>query len=165
MNDLAVLMHSALLTGEEVFLFTDDIADYFNQFRVAPEDQWLNVAATLTQQGDSHYDPARPSIAFVNDRMLGFGHVRASNHAQRHSNFMMEVLQRRALVRDRQISGARPEAAFHAWLSRRRALGERTGEPEDRRFFHMMYTDDALFAAVGVDETLNLLHSWWSLSR
>ena len=46
------------------------------------------------------------------------------------------------------------------WLRRRQRVGERTGVPEDRRFFNLMYTDDALFGAVGIDATLNLLREW-----
>ena len=160
MRDLTILLHSASLTGEHVYLFTDDIADYFNQFRLAPEEEWKNVVMTLAIPGDPGYSEARPSLVYVNDKVLGFGNVRASNYAQRHTNLLMEVTQRRALVGDRQISYASRNPALQRWLRRRQRVGERTGVPEDRRFFNLMYTDDALFGAVGIDATLNLLREW-----
>lgn len=160
MRDLALLMHAATLTGEVVYLFTDDIKDYFNQLRLAPEEEWKSVVTTLAVPGDPGYDAARPSMVYVNERVLGFGTTRSSNYAQRLSNTLMDITRDRALVADRQISGRSRSPLLQRWLHRRRALSEKTHGSEDRRFFSHCYTDDALFGAVGIEATINLLRTW-----
>ena len=71
MRDLAVLMHAATLTGEVVYLFTDDIKDYFNQLRLAAEEEWKSVVVTLAMPGDPGYDAARPSWCTSTSGFLG----------------------------------------------------------------------------------------------
>ena len=89
MRNLAILLHVASLTGEQVFLFTDDVADYFNQLRLAAEEEWKSVVVTLSTPGDATYDVSRgPELRYVNERVLGFGTTRSSNYAQRHTNLL-----------------------------------------------------------------------------
>ena len=160
MRNLAIQLFCASLTGETVYLFTDDVADYFNQFFLAPEDEWKSVVVSLAQPGDPGYNVNRPSLAYVNERVLGFGTTRSSNYAQRHTNLLLEVLQRRALDNDRRISIALGSAPLNAWRARRLALGEETGFPQDMRCTSLMYTDDGLFICVGEEATINYLREW-----
>ena len=165
MRDVAILLCIAAATNEPVFLFTDDMADYFNQLRLAPEDEWKSVVVTLAQEGDPGYDARRPSLVYVNERVLGFGTLRSSNYAQRHTNLLMEVHQRRALADDRRISYGHRSSRLRRLLARRRALGERTGQPEDRRFTNHCYTDDCIFAVIGEEGTISALRTWRSICR
>mgnify|MGYP002629316529 CR=1 FL=1 len=165
MRDLSILLCIAAATNEPVYLFTDDMADYFNQLRLAPEDEWKSVVVTLAQEGDPGYDARRPSLVYVNERVLGFGTLRSSNYAQRHTNLLMEVHQRRALADDRRISYGHSSQRLRRLLAKRRALGEKTGQPEDRRFTNHCYTDDCIFAAIGEAGTISSLRTWRSICR
>eukprot|EP00965_Chrysotila_dentata_P164826 5442365-Pleurochrysis_carterae.AAC.1 len=82
-NDLAVLIHAAHLAGEDVFIVTDDVADYFLNLSLAPTEYLFSTLATLLLSGDegfSHGD----KLAFIAEYVLiGFGLSCASNYAQR----------------------------------------------------------------------------------
>ena len=147
-----------------VYLFTDDMKDYFNQLRLAAEEEWKSVVTTLAMPGDPGYDAARPSMVYVNERVLGFGTTRSSNYAQRLSNTLMDITRERALEPDRQISAdlplpavtplaAPPQGAwrkdtqprgqevFQPLLHRRRPLRRRGGGGDDQLAAHMAWRD------------------------
>ena len=160
MRDLCILLHLAYLSGELVYLFADDFADYFNQLTLAEEELWKSVVVTLAEPGDPGYRPEEPTLVYASELGLGFGSIRSSNYAQRHSNLLAEVVFRRALPGNRQILAGSRRREVHQWLERRKQLGMRTGRVEDRGFTFWIYTDDQLAGCVGLDATVHLLGVW-----
>ena len=61
-RDMAILLHLAYISGESLYLFADDFADYFNQFDLAAEELWKSVVHTLAIEGDPGFDRARPHV-------------------------------------------------------------------------------------------------------
>ena len=51
MRDLLILLHYAALTGQTVYLMTDDFKDYFNQHKLRPSEYWKSVMITLAEPG------------------------------------------------------------------------------------------------------------------
>eukprot|EP00965_Chrysotila_dentata_P093204 3078871-Pleurochrysis_carterae.AAC.1 len=77
-NDLAVLNHAARLAGDDVFLVTDDVADYFPHLSLAPTEYWYSTLATLLLPGDMGFSGG-DWLGFVAEYVLGFGLLCASN--------------------------------------------------------------------------------------
>ena len=77
MQNIVVLKHVAQILNEPVYIFGDDIKDYFNHFVNAPEESWkLNTIFLddhdLEAEGDFK-DARGNQINFVHEKRMGFG--------------------------------------------------------------------------------------------
>ena len=77
MHDLAVLRHAAQVLGEPLYLFGDDVSDYFNHFALAPEDWWKCGVVFLGDAALDHLPDAPTSVdengnflIFVSERRM-----------------------------------------------------------------------------------------------
>jgi hypothetical protein len=96
MADLTILRRAAHLLGEPVYIFGDDIKDYFNHLDNAPEELWKCVISFLGDAQDELHrvrpSPAsQPDAIFVSERRMGFGLHLNSNVAQQLSEAINDL--------------------------------------------------------------------------
>lgn len=144
-HDLAILNHLAFLTDDFVYGISDDIKDFFNHFKLAPDNYWMACLMTLSQVGDAMYNGAA-EVIFAAERVLGFGYKMASNEAQRFGDAMNVILRRFMDQIEAPFLAAHPNAALQKWRQTRIAFG---GEPAARRYVVHQFTDDQLGLCVG----------------
>ena len=65
LRDLAKHMHHAHVSGQIVFVFTDDIKDYFNQLKLRDSELWKSVLVTLSTGDESWFAPTMLRLAVV----------------------------------------------------------------------------------------------------
>lgn len=97
MRDLVVLRRAAHLLGEPVYIFGDDVKDYFNHLENAPEELWKSVITFLGADDDleARVRPlagAEADVIFVSERRMGFGLHPNSNVAQQFSEALNDLL-------------------------------------------------------------------------
>jgi hypothetical protein len=97
MRDLVVLRRAAHLLGEPVYIFGDDVKDYFNHLENAPEELWKSVITFLGADNDleARVRPlagAEADVIFVSERRMGFGLHPNSNVAQQFSEALNDLL-------------------------------------------------------------------------
>ena len=157
LHDLCVLKHAAAQLGEEVFVFTSDAKDFFNQLKLAP---WClpHVGLLWTALHDEH-----ANFTCVAEYSLGFGFSCASNIAQRFSNGILDIFRRHFDLADAaDIAGDR--AAAPEYFAARDSLSRLTGRNEGRLMAVHMYTDDPVFIVVGALRAKRLLSVWRSVT-
>jgi hypothetical protein len=176
MQDLSVLSAAARLLDEPLYIFGDDAADHFNQLAVSSED-WNRLGVVFLHD-EARVASSRPSdrLFFVSERRLGFGAKVSSNYAQRFSEAVLMLLREEMDALERaEPADRRPSARKH--LAQRERVAERLFARSDgsvpksslrhqqaRLYCVHMYTDDAIFAVVGVRRALRLLGAWQRLT-
>ena len=75
---------------------------------------------TLSQMGDSMYQGFE-ELAFVSEKVLGFGYKMASNIAQRFTDAMLAILRRFMDELEAPVLAAHPDPAFQEWRDDYRA--------------------------------------------
>jgi hypothetical protein len=73
---IRILKEAAAVLNEKIFMLTDDVAFFFNQPRLAPEEIWKTGVMHPLRKGQK-------GVSFALDRVLGFGVRMASNVTQR----------------------------------------------------------------------------------
>ena len=98
----------------------------------------------------------------VIEHVFGYGIGNASGFAQRLGNSLLYLVARRMGVVDAPFLASEADAnpSCAAWLSRRRALSQRTGRNEARLYSCFIYTDDPVFQCVGFARFVRLLCCW-----
>jgi hypothetical protein len=171
MHDLVVLRHAAQRMGEPVYLFGDDVKDYFNQLALAPEELWKCGIVFLGS--DERGDPQLPTstrdadgnfLIFVSELRMGFGLHPNSNIAQQFSEALNALFREDMDAVEDPLLEADPRPSAQEWLSERRALEAKVGGHQRRLYFVHMYTDDNVIGVVGVDRALRALRCWHSLT-
>ena len=157
LHDLCVLKHAASQLGEDVFVFTADAKDYFNQLKLAPW-CWPHVGLLWTSLGD-----ARSDYTCVAEYSLGFGFSCASNIAQRLSYGILGIFRRHFDLEDSPYLDADRRKAPRYFQSRD-AVSALTGHNEPRLAAAHMYTDDPIFVVVGAERAKRLLAVWRSVT-
>eukprot|EP00965_Chrysotila_dentata_P241916 6204567-Pleurochrysis_carterae.AAC.3 len=90
-NDLALLSHAAHLASGDVFIVTDDVADYFPHLNLAPTEYWFSILATLLLSGDKDFAHG-DKLAFVAECVLEFGLLCPSKYAHLLSIILLVLL-------------------------------------------------------------------------
>ena len=175
MRDLAVLRHAAHVLREPIYVFGDDAKDYFNQLAMSSSELWKLGIVFLASDGDLDAAAAaadsptseRDRLVFVSELRLGFGTHGASNIAQRFSDALLHMF--RADMDRADEPTIPPE-----WRRRRARVSARVGDcfldgtmnicPQERLYAAYMYTDDAVFAVVGVQRAIRALRAWRQLT-
>ncbi|KAL3907893.1 MAG: hypothetical protein SGPRY_010009 [Prymnesium sp.] len=135
---------SSNFLGEPVYIFGDDIKDYFNQLAIATSDLWQLGILFIRQPEDVlEFDAARVSrighALLISELRLGFGTHGASNVTQRFSDAIMHQF------RDR-MDEAEAEAS-RTPLEEERVAAQNSGY-------------DPIFVVVGVERALRALKAW-----
>ena len=153
LHDITVLKHAAFCLGEDVYVFTSDAKDYFNQLRLAP---WClpHVGLIWTTLDASHSD-----YSCVAEYVLGFGYSNASNIAQRFAYGILDIFRRRF---DREDAKHLAEDRVRAprYFAARDAVSRATGRDESRLAVALMYTDDPIFVVVGARRAKRVIAAW-----
>jgi hypothetical protein len=162
MTDLIVLRRAAHLLGERVYIFGDDIKDYFNHQENATEELWKCVITFLGDSEDAmqrvRSSSARsPDAIFVSERRMGFGLHPNSNVAQQLREAINDLLREDVdRVEDALLDGdERPSA--QNWLASRRRLEQKVGGHQRRLYSVHMYCDDNVVIVVGIQRALRVL--------
>ena len=170
LRDLTVLRRASEVLGEPLYIFTDDAKDYFSQLALAPEERWkLNVV--FLQGAIDQAPPTLPvsehRVTFVSERVLGFGCHAASNIAQRFSDALLHIYRRRMRLAEAPYlcEGCDPRPAFAKWRAARLRVQHRATPHQLRLHTEHMFTDDAVFAVVGVQRAIRALKVWRALTE
>jgi len=150
MQMMVVLVSAAAFLGEPLFVITDDAANYFNQFALAPSEYWQFV--TLLK------DSTTKSAVFMAEYVMGFGTRPSSNIAQRFADMIVELVMRRFSAEEKALHEQSADPKLTEWYQSRQLLSK--GFNEAMLFFILMYTDDPLIAVVGVERTARFLLCW-----
>jgi len=155
--DDTILSHAAGIWGEQLFMATDDFADYFNQFPTSPSEYWKSTLLWLPLRGVQH-----PELGFsaVAEYRLGFGCSASSSICQRLTDFLLFVFRRRFDAEEESLFILETDAKRLRWLQRRRVLSQRTGRNECRLYSAHGYTDDIVFSVVGHGRFARALRCW-----
>lgn len=170
MRDLSILKRAGRLLGEPVYLFGDDVKDYFNHFPIAPEDLWKSGVIFLGADGDlssapAYHDSDGNHLIFVSEKRLGFGTVYNSNHAQQFSEALNFMLREDMDRIEDPLLEADPRSTAQRWLASRREVERIHGGHQRRLYMVHMYCDDNIMAVVGVDRAVRLLRAWRRLTK
>lgn len=168
MRALLVLKRAAFLMQEPVYLFGDDVKDYFNHLVHAAE--VLNVMNTVfLDAGDlaeeAVYTHAKGSLVFVHEKRMGFGLHPNSVIAQDLSEAINTMLREDVDRIEDPILEADPRPSAQAWLRERRALESVVGGHQRRLYFVLMYCDDNIIGVVGAQRAVRVLKQWRTLTR
>eukprot|EP00965_Chrysotila_dentata_P080766 2664827-Pleurochrysis_carterae.AAC.4 len=140
-NDLAILnQHAVRLASDDVFLITDDVADYFPHISLAPTEYWFSTLATLLLPGD---------MGCSRDDRLAF--------VAELSTILLALLR----VEFRRFVGQHNFAAL-AWFQARE---HHLGVDDAHMHTALMYIDDIVLAAVGSDRIAALLRARHRVTR
>ncbi|MGA1354685.1 MAG: hypothetical protein ACO32I_07955, partial [Candidatus Limnocylindrus sp.] len=168
MRALLVLKRAAYLMREPVYLFGDDVKDYFNHLTHASEVLHLmNTvfldAGDLTEQ--AVYAQEKGSLVFVHEKRMGFGLHPNSVVAQDLSEAINHMLREDIDRIEDPILEADPRPSAQAWLQERRALEATVGGHQRRLYFVLMYCDDNIIGVVGAQRAVRVLKQWRTLTR
>ena len=168
MRDLSILLAAARHLDEPIYVFGDDAKDYFNQLAIASEDWWKLGVVFIHADDVAAPRPAHERLFFVSERRLGFGARPSSNIAQRFSEALLHFLREDMDAAEADVPfDVRPSAA--SWRAARASIRRlEEFEPAEQRaqlrlYIVHMYTDDPIFAVVGVQRAVRLLRIWMSL--
>ena len=166
MNDAAVLMHVARLTGLPLYQLNTDLADFFNHHRLHPVEEPRVGTVTLDLQLLLKYAgrlrQLHPRICNVAEGALGYGLFPGSEICQRHAYLLCFVHTVEMMVRSAPIVAAmeRRYPLLREWRERRSVLepSPDTADPtaavrygQSRLYTTSMYSDDGFKLALGVD--------------
>ena len=167
MRILTVLKNAAHRMGESIYIFGDDVKDYFNHLVNAAEERWkIN---TIFLDGGAHLDEATfaahdgSTLAFVHERRMGFGLHPNSNIAQEFSDTLIHLFRRDVDAVEDPLLEADPRPEAQAWLEQRRRVEAKHGGHQRRLYGALIYCDDNIVIVVGAARALRLLRQWRAL--
>ena len=166
-RSLLVLKRAAHLMGEPVYLFGDDVKDYFNHLVHASE--VLPLMNTIFLDADDladepQYTTDAGSLVFVHEKRMGFGLHPWSIVAQELSEAINDMLRADIDAVEDPLLEADPRPAVQRWLSERRRLEARVGGHQRRLYFVLMFCDDNIIGVVGVERAMRVLKAWRRLT-
>lgn len=181
MQALAVLKHAGALLNQDVYVFGDDLKDYFNQLCIRTPDLWKLNIIFLEEPGDEVHHNAPPPVEgdsrlfFVAEKRLGFGTHGASNVAQRFSYAILDLFRARMDELE-----ARHDEGASFWRQARARLNASCHNtsrfrkhktsgvlvcPQHRLYAAFMYTDDPIFMVVGANRAMRAISVWRQLAH
>ena len=160
---LLALVSSAQFLDEPVFILTDDAANYFNQFALAPSEYWKFVTLLKNAKADTLGTATRLaeypwSASFMAEYCMGFGTRPSSNVAQRFAYMIVDLVMRRFTAEEETLFQSTTDTKLQEWYRQRKSVASSFNEA--MLFFMLMYTDDPIIAVVGVERTVRFLICW-----
>ena len=164
-QDFAVLKRAGRLLNMPVYLFGDDVKDYFNHLENAPSELPLMNVVFLAEDDDleadarrrAYKDDAGNTLIIISERRMGFGIHPNSGIAQELSEAIDYIFRRRMDARQDPINEADTRPSMQQWLAARRELESRVGGHQRRLYFATTYCDDSLIGVVGVNQAISAL--------
>lgn len=180
MRLLAVLNRASFVLQEPLYIFGDDIKDYFNQLAIATSELWKLGILFLRRPEDLLKYSTTPTFGenalFISELRLGFGTQGASTVAQRFSD---ALIHRFRDIMDEAEASSPTTPRQEEWLRARRGMEHLVEEPchytqrwnrnptarvwvcpQERLYGSLMYTDDPIFVVVGVERAMRALRAW-----
>lgn len=162
MTDASILRHIGDLTQQPLVAWTDDLKDFFNQLKLHPSE--LHRMCFNWQDLD---DPDG-TLKTIVETVLGFGHVFASNIAQRFSNAVVQIF----LAEFDKMDAPFLEAdrarypVLDAWVQHRSQLDSHSEQYNQARLLAAnMYCDDLLAQVVGTQRAVRAKVCWYRVTR
>lgn len=163
-TNLAVLRAAAKRLNRPLYLFGNDIKNFFNHFENAPSELPLMDIIFLGEDGDleAHerdraFSQDGEHLVFVSERRMGFGIHPNSGIAQELSEALDHVFRRRMDAIEDPINEADPSPAIQAWLAERRVLEKQVGGHQRRLYTSLTYCDDNVIGIVGVEPAVRAI--------
>ena len=164
-RQLLPLRRIARKLGEPLYLFGDDIKDFFNHLENAPSELPLMNIAFIGEEDDldaavaalATSDEAGNTLVFVNERRMGFGIHPNSGIAQELSESIDLIFRRRMDAVEDPINEADPRPSMQDWLASRRKLEAKVGGHQRRLYAALTYCDDSITGVVGVPQTIRAI--------
>ena len=165
MQNLAVLKRASRRLGMPLYIFGNDIKDFFNHLENSPSELPLMNIAFLGEEDDLDADarsrafaqPGGGFLVFVSERRMGFGIHPNSGIAQELSEAIDHIFRRRMDEAEDAINEADPRPAMQQWLAERRKLESRVGGHQRRLYTSLTYIDDNICAIVGVEQAIRAI--------
>ena len=152
MYDLSIMGAIAVAAGLPLFVFVDDFAEFFYQFRLASHCLWYCGIVML----DKHSRKLR----YIVELVMAMGFAPSSNISQMGSEAFLFILDK--LMEDADVVDKKEEAKLHEIMTeRQRRHGGTNGRPR-RRY---VYTDDAKIAVIGTKRFIKAVMTWRVLLR
>ena len=169
MRDLVVLRRAAYLLDEPIYLFGDDIKDFFNHMVNGAEELHKHNVLWVADPGDLDTASAIGNNAgqmlFISEKRMGFGVHPNSGIAQELAEALLHIFRRRVDAVEDDLLRTDPRPAAQRWLRARSNLEARKGGHQRRLYAVHMYCDDSITAVVGADRAIRLLKQWRTLTR
>ena len=161
-QNLAVLRRAAHVLSQPLYLFGNDVKDYFNHLENSPSELPLMNIIFLGAEGDlseearlrATADASGNFLIFVSERRMGFGIHPNSNIAQDLSEAIDHIFRTRMDAVEDPINEADPRPAMQNWLAARRQLEARVGGHQRRLYTTLTYCDDNVVGVVGVEPAI-----------
>jgi len=152
-----ILLHAAWLLGTHLYTFGDDFKDYFNQLKTHPSSHWQTCMVTLP------LDLAHDNLVWVVETVLGFGYVAASNVAQRLSDALVWVFEKRFDAEEEALFAASNDPKWASWRTQRREQCKAPGAA--RLYWLKAYTDDVRGLAVHPHRMWRMVRLWAQMMK
>ena len=163
-HNLAILRCAAARLLRPLYLFGNDIADFFNHLENAPSELPLMNLIFLGEDTDlSPEEQVRAfakeggSLVFISERRMGFGIHPNSNIAQELSEAVDHIFRRRMDAVEDPINLADSQPAMQDWLEERRKLEQRVGGHQRRLYSSLTYCDDNIVGVVGQEQAVRAI--------
>ena len=169
MRDLVVLRRAAHVLDEPVYLFGDDIKDWFNHMVNAAEELakhnviWVADPHDLDTPSVIHNSAGE--MLFISEQRMGFGVHPNSGLAQELAEALLHIFRRRVDAVEDELLRADTRPAAQQWLRERAALEARKGGHQRRLYSIHCYCDDSITAVVGAERAIRLLKEWRKLTQ
>ena len=166
-RNLAVLKRAAYLLGEPLYLFGDDIKDFFNHLENAISELPLMNVVFLGADGDlsaelqrsALQDSGGNTLVFISERRMGFGIHPNSGIAQELSESIDHVFRRRMDAVEDPIAENDVRPSMQNWLASRRKLEHKVGGHQRRLYTSLTFCDDSIIGVVGVDRAMRAIRT------
>jgi len=160
-RDFAVLRRAGRVLNMPVYLFGDDVKDFFNHMENAPSELPLMNIVFLSEDDldadarqRAYSDEAGNTLVMVNERRMGFGIHPNSGIAQELSEAIDHIFRARMDAYQDPINEADQRPAMQRWLAERRRLEQRVGGHQRRLYSSVTFMDDNLIGVVGVEQAI-----------
>ena len=161
MHDLSCLGRFAVRLNMPIYIFGNDVKDYFNHLENAiSELPLMNIAwldsDELGSEAKKHAfsDGNGNRLVYISERRMGFGIHPNSGIAQELSESIDSIFRKRMDAFADAALEASTSPEVHAWLVERRALEAQHGGHQRRLYAAHTYCDDNIVIIVGIDNAL-----------
>ena len=163
-SNLAVLAHAARLLGEPLYLFGNDIKDFFNHLENSPSELPLMNIVFLSESDDltpeqftRAFKKDGEALVFVSERRMGFGIHPNSGIAQELSEAIDYIFRKQMDAVEDPLNEADVRPAMQRWLSQRRELERKVGGHQRRLYTSLTFCDDNIIGVVGVRQAIRAI--------
>ena len=164
MHDLACLKRTATRLQLPIYIFGNDVKDYFNHMENAiSELPLMNVAwigdeeLSADARQRAYSDGDGNHLIFISERRMGFGIHPNSGYAQALSEAVDSIFRKRMdAAADAELE-ASTDAEVQRWLAERRMLESKHGGHQRRLYAAHTYCDDNIVIVVGAGLALKAI--------